>query len=400
MPKRSHGKLPADSSNEFSRRDFLKVAGVLAAGSLLAGCGVESESLERTPTGSNNPATPAPTSTSVPATAVCTPYTGPRPQVALAQATSYDRKLIRQQVQGLFDNLGGLKDIVSRGDKIGIKVNLTGGTGALPAGGETPTEYHILHPEVVRAVGELLRDSGARELYIVEAVSDAQSFPLWGYTEVAESINAKLIDLNQKDPYPDFATVPVGPDWFIYEKLMFNRLLQDVDAFVSIAKMKSHCSAGVTLSMKNLVGLVPMKNYQQNSGDGHRSAFHGTETGKNTRLPRVIVDLNRARPIHLSVIDGVITAEGGEGPWNIYTKQVKPGVLLAGKNALATDAVATSIMGFDPTSEAPAEPFLQSDNYLNLASQMGLGTNRLNEIDTLGAIPTDVRFPFAACREW
>jgi len=164
---------------------------------------------------------PTPTGTNVPATTVVTPYTGTRPQVAIARAASYDRKLIRQQVQGLFDSLGGVEDIVSRGDKIAIKVNLTGGTGSLPAGGEPATEYHILHPEIVRAVGELLRDAGARNLYIVESVYDTQSFPLWGYTAVAESLDAKLIDLNQKDPYLDFATVPVGADWFIYQNLIF-----------------------------------------------------------------------------------------------------------------------------------------------------------------------------------
>jgi len=394
MPKRSHGNLPSAPLNPISRRDFLKVAGAIAAGSLLSGCGLETP--EPTPTGTK----PTPTGTNVAVPDVVTPYTGPRPRVAIARAASYDRKLIRQQVQGLFDNLGGVKDIVSQGDKIAIKVNLSGGTGSLPASGEPATEYHILHPEVVRAVGELLRDAGAGQLYIVESVYDAQSFPLWGYTEVAESLDAQLVDLNQKDPYPDFATVPVGADWFIYKSLIFNRLLQEVDAFVSVAKMKCHCNAGITLSMKNLVGMVPMKYYCQNSQDGYRSAFHATENGRFTRLPRVIVDLNRARPIHLSVIDGVATSEGGEGPWNVYTKQVKPGVLLAGKNALATDAVATSVMGFDPTSEAPDVPFLQGDNYFNLARQRGLGTNRLDEIDTLGASPTEVRFPFAACREW
>jgi hypothetical protein len=161
MPKRSHGNPPSAPSNPISRRDFLKVAGAIAAGSLLAGCGLETP--EPTPTGTK----PTPTGTNVAVPDVVTPYTGPRPRVAIARAASYDRKLIRQQVQGLFDNLGGVKDIVSRGDKIAIKVNLTGGTGALPATGEPATEYHILHPEVVRAVGELLRDAGAGQLYIV-----------------------------------------------------------------------------------------------------------------------------------------------------------------------------------------------------------------------------------------
>jgi uncharacterized protein (DUF362 family) len=293
-----------------------------------------------------------------------------------------------------------VKDIVGRGDKVVIKVNLSGGVQFLPKGGELPIEYHITHPEVVRAVGELLLDAGAKSLYIVESFSDSQSVSQWGYTDVARSLNAALIDLNHAAPYADFATVPVGENYYIYESLLLNHILEEASCFVSIAKMKPHCSAGVTLSMKNLVGIGPLQFYRQASQDGNRTAFHGSEKGTNTRLPRVIVDLNRARPIHLAVVDGISTIEGGEGPWTKYTKQVKPGVLLAGKNALATDAIATSVMGFDPTSEAPAAPFLQSNNYLNLAYLQGLGTNRLDAIDTIGVKPADVLFKFAACTEW
>jgi len=56
MPKRSHGSHSPAPLNAFSRRDFLKIAGALAAGSLLAGCGVES--LDPTPTGTNIPLQP------------------------------------------------------------------------------------------------------------------------------------------------------------------------------------------------------------------------------------------------------------------------------------------------------------------------------------------------------
>ncbi len=402
MDDHAHKDPSTTPASQISRREFLQVIGAAAAGSLLTGCGLNN--LAPTGTASTSPVTPAtnvaPTGTAPTSPVTPITYTGPRPLVAIAQANSYDRTLIRQQVQEMFDKLGGVEDIVGPGDKIAIKVNLTGGVGALPQNGEPATEYHILHPEVVRAVGELLRDAGAKELYIVEAVSDAQSFPQWGFTDVAKSLDATLVDLNQSLPYPDFATVPVGAGYYLYENFILNRLLEEVDAFVSVAKFKSHCTAGVTFSMKNLVGIAPVRYYRQSPQDGYRTAFHGTAEGKNTRIPRIIVDLNRARPIHLAVIDGVSTCEGGEGPWNINTKQVKPGVLLAGKNALATDAVATSVMGFDPTSEGPEEPFLQSDNHLNLAYQMGLGTNRLDEIDTVGVKPEGVRIPFAPCREW
>jgi len=115
-------------------------------------------------------------------------------------------------------------------------------------------------------------------------------------------------------------------------------------------------------------------------------------------LPRVILDLNRARPIHLAVIDGIKSAEGGEVPRGSF-HPVEPGVLIAGKNALATDTVATAVMGFVPTVEPPAVPFLRGDNHLNLAHGLGLGTNHLEEIEVLGASVDEVMCKFEPCTE-
>jgi uncharacterized protein (DUF362 family) len=107
----------------------------------------------------------------------------------------------------------------------------------------------------------------------------------------------------------------------------------------------------------------------------------------------VILDLNRARPIHLAVIDGIKTGEGGEVPRGTFNP-VQPGMLIAGKNPVSTDAVATAAMGFDPTVEPPHAPFLRGDNYLNLARELGMGTNRLDEIEVVGASIDDVRYEF------
>jgi len=339
--------------------------------------------------------TATPTLTAVPSPAAAQAAT-PSHRVAIAQVADYEKGLLRRQMQTLLDGIGGLQDIVAAGDRVAIKVNLTGGTAARPPAGLPAIETHVTHPEVVRALGEALRDAGARELFIVEAVFDAYSFPLWGYEDIARSLDATLINLNLRQPYDDFASVRVGDGWFIYEAFTFNRILQEVDAFVSVSKMKCHCIAGVTHTMKNLVGLAPVWYYMRNPRDGYRTAFHG-ESGADTRLPRVIVDLNRARPIHLALIDGIKTVEGGEGPWNGTLNPVQPGVLLAGKNAVATDAVATAVMGFDPTADYPTAPFTHGDNHLNLAAGLGLGTNRLEEIEVVGASIDDVRYEFAPC---
>jgi len=295
----------------------------------------------------------------------------------------------------VLDGIGGLGDVIHAGDRVAIKVNLTGGTSARALPGVLAIDSYVTHPEVVRALGELVRDAGAREIYIVEAVYEWASYVLWGYEEVAEALGATLVDLNDTQPYDSYAAATVGEGWHIYPEFTFNHILQDVDAFLSVPKMKCHWSCGVTHSLKNLIGLVPARFYRVSERHNHRSGFHGTEQEMGTRLPRVIVDLNRARPIDLALIDGIKTTEGGEGPWINTLAPIEPGVLIAGKDPVATDAVATAAMAFDPMATRSQGPFLRSDNHLNLAREAGLGSNRLDEIDVVGHSIADVRVEFA-----
>ncbi len=314
--------------------------------------------------------------------------------MAIAKADSYDPGLVKRQVQALFDNLGGLKDVVRPGARVAIKTNMTGGANSMPSRNFPGTETYITHPEVLRAVGELLRDAGAGQLYLVEAIWNPADLTVWGGGQVAQSLNAQIVDLNNPMPYPDFARMSVGANPYIYPEFNLNRVLQEIDVFVSVAKMKCHACCGVTLAMKNLIGITPMNLYQRPGETASRSALHGAPEETGMRLPRVVVDLNRARPIHLAVIDGIKTAEGGEGPWHPTMHQVTPGVLLAGKNALATDAVAAAVMGFNPQADYPTAPFLHGANHLNLARVKSLGTNDLRAIQVVGATIDQVRYPF------
>ncbi len=88
-----------------------------------------------------------------------------------------------------------------------------------------------------------------------------------------------------------------------------------------------------------------------------------------------------------------MTAEGGEVPLGTF-KPAQPGVLLAGKNPVAADAVATAVMSFDPTAIPPTPPFLRDGNYLNMATELGMGTNRLEQVKVLGAGIDQVRVKF------
>lgn len=376
-----------------TRREFLQVAGI-AAGALLVGCGPKVSPVA--------PETVAPVpATAAPAAATAAPAaaTGSyKAQVAIAQAKTYDPKVLYDKIRDMLDSLGGLGDIVRPGARVAIKTNLTGGTyweGKIR--GLPGVETFVTHPEVVRALGKLVLDAGAKELYIVEAVYEWESYTVWGYDDVAQELGATLIDLNATDPYPDFAATPVPDGGKLYNEFTFNHILEEIDTFMSVSKMKCHWVAGVTHTMKNLVGLVPLQFYRAGAQDTYRSGFHGpNDETAGQRVPQIITDLNRARPLHFGLVDGIKTTESGEGPWIEGVKPLEPGVLFAGKDVVATDAVATAAMGFDPTAAAGSAPFIRGLNHIQLAHDLGLGTNRLEEIEVLGPSIKDVTTKFRA----
>ena len=125
-----------------TRRDFLRMAGVGAAGLLLQSCQSRAESLA--PLGKTSGSFAA--------------------QVAVGQAQVYDRDTIERQVFDLIDGLGGLGDVVTPGDTVAIKTNLTGGveSGSLP--GIEPYDSFVTHPEVVRALTNAVKAAVAQRL--------------------------------------------------------------------------------------------------------------------------------------------------------------------------------------------------------------------------------------------
>lgn len=116
------------------------------------------------------------------------------------------------------------------------------------------------------------------------------------------------------------------------------------------------------------------------------------------RIPRIVADVNAARPIHLSIIDGIYTMTGGEGPWNRGVNPVHPGILIAGLNPVNTDAVGAAVMGFDPMAVRGTPPFERCDSTLQLAEQHGIGTTDLSRTEVIGTPISSVRFDYRANR--
>jgi hypothetical protein len=176
--------------------------------------------------------------------------------------------------------------------------------------------------------------------------------------------------------------------------------------------------------MKNCFGITPCTIYSQEAPAdepsivplGFRSPMHSgsrtppksapqpvaESTDPGYRVPRVTADLVASRPIHLAVIDGIYTMTAGELPYQAagdkqwVNQAIHPGLLIAGLNCVCTDAVATSVMGFDPMADRGTPPFETCDSTLRLAESKGVGTRDLKRIEVVGTPIARARYKFPA----
>lgn len=316
----------------------------------------------------------------------------PEAQVVIARQPDYTPASLRKTLEGMCSDLWEFNEVTPKGARIAVLVDPTGVRPEEALPDAAPGETTATHPELLRALGQILLDSGAGELNFLAAVDGEQDFAALGYAGVAAALGARLIDLNRPDPYPDFADLSAGAESLVYPSFRANRILAEMDSFICLPKMKTHALAGLSLSIRVLETLVPLGQYREKEGDRERTAFR---KDAKTRYPRILVDLLRARPPILALVDGVRCVDGGESNRVAGVKPAAPGLLVIGKNALAVDTVAAALMGFDASARYPTVPFTQIDNYLNIAHNLELGTNMLEKIEILGPTPEEARFAFS-----
>ena len=347
----------------------------------------------------------------------------PTAPVAVAKCMGYGRE-VTDTLTKMFDQLGGLSRLVN-GKTVTMKVNLTGQ--AEQRFGTLPNELtYWTHPAVIGGTIHLMGLAGAKRVRIVESpwatVEPLEEFMMAANWDPSHFANAatkvEFENTNFLGSGKKYSRFPTPKGGHMFKAYDLNHSYEDCDVFVSIAKLKEHATAGVTLAMKNCFGITPCTIYGEGAGIDEpgiaprsgRGPFHygNRQPSKSSypendpksprqggyRVPRVVADLAAARPIHLSIIDGIQTMNKGEGGWIPGVKIIKPGVLIAGLNAVTTDAVSMAVMGFDPMADRGTAPFETCDNTLRLAEELGVGTRDLKRIDVIGAKIQDVRFSF------
>ncbi|MGH7859529.1 MAG: DUF362 domain-containing protein, partial [Candidatus Binatia bacterium] len=190
------------------------------------------------------------------------------------------------------------------------------------------------HPMVVRAVAEALRSLGASRVVVGEGPGHRRDTLLVldesGLGDVLVQEKLPFVDINRQ---PGFAVPNAGRRSGLL-RLTLPAILHEIDWVVSVAKLKTHHWAGMTLSMKNLFGLMPGSYYGWPKNVLHYAG-----------LQESILDIVATVRPHLAIVDGIVGMEG-DGP--ILGEARSAGVLLFGTNLPATDATAVRVAGADP----------------------------------------------------
>jgi uncharacterized protein (DUF362 family) len=341
--------------------------------------------------------------------------------------SEYNRQVV-DVLSAMFDQLGGLQKLVS-GKTVAIKLNM-GGTPTLRLRYLQPGMTTWVHPQVVGALVHLLGRAGAHRIRLLESAwlttEPLQEFMIGaGWIPGDFESAAKRVEFentNYLGSGKAYARFMVPHGGLLFTGYDLNQSYRDCDVFISLAKLKEHRTAGITLSMKNCFGITPCTIYGQDVPEdepsliptGGRYLLHSgsrqppksappavdlnAPNDGGYRVPRVVADLVAARPIDLAIVDGIYTMTGGETPaqGTGVTVPVHPGLLVAGTNCVSTDAACVALMGFDPMADRGTAPFEKCDSTLRLAEQLGAGTRDLSRVDLAGTPIAKARFDFRA----
>lgn len=378
------------SSVRINRRGLLLGAGALAARAALEGV--------------------------TPAHAASKPPTSP---VSLGRCETYELPVVLERLNTMLDQLGGIKKLVS-GKTVVVKLNLTGSTRMKAVGLEAARTFQT-HPNVGLATAMLLDRAGAKRIRFVDCTYQTGPFEQvladggWDL-KAFEALKAQVDweDTRNLGKGKKYTRVKVPWGGSLFPAYELNHSYVDCDVYISLAKLKNHYTAGVTLGIKNNFGITPTALYGQaehneQSTSARVKLFHegsikpmaglpqevAPDSPRVTsyRVPRHTVDSLGIRPIDLTIIDGIETTSGGEGPWIQGIAYQKPNLLVAGRNPVCTDAIATAAMGYDPLAPGGTGPF-PGDNHLTMAMDLGLGTADPGQIEVRGLSLKEARHPF------
>jgi uncharacterized protein (DUF362 family) len=282
-------------------------------------------------------------------------FSRPPSRVAIRRAANY-----QDDLSGLlFETLCEFK-LPVQGKTVLLKPNFVS---ADPAG------IINTHPALVVAAHETFLRLGAADVRIGEGPAlerDTEAIlETMRMREYLRTPRKTFVDLNTDEVSP----VRLRTHASSLKRLYLPKTVLGADFVVSIPKMKTHHWAGVTLSLKNMFGILPGCCYGWPKNILHWAG-----------ISRAVLDLNSTVRPDFAIVDGIVGMEG-DGPTQ---GEAKPsGLVVMGDDPVAVDATCARVMGLAP----------ERIEYLARATVL-LGHIKAEKIQQIGETYESVRTPY------
>ncbi|MFP6637321.1 MAG: DUF362 domain-containing protein [Nitrospinaceae bacterium] len=239
-------------------------------------------------------------------------------KVHLQKIKNYSLDGIEQFIRNSLEVLDPESSMFSSGQKVLLKPNLLRGF--------IPERCVTTHPVVVEAMCRVLKDLSVSQIVISDSPALGSLSAVAGkagYGLLGKKYGVKILPLTNPIPFENTEGVP---------HLKIAGCLDQYDQIINLPKVKTHCQMTMTLSIKNLFGLIIGK---------RKPVLHCLVKNDKIKFGKMLIDIARHVNPCLTIADGIQAMEG-QGPLNGSPYALK--VMGAGKDMTALDRIFADLL--------------------------------------------------------
>jgi len=241
-------------------------------------------------------------------------------------------------------SFGGMKTFINKGQTVVVKPNIGWDVNPERAGNTNP----ILIKRIIQSCFE----AGAKYVYVFDHTCDnwKRCYSNSGIESAVKDAGGKVVS-GDSEGYYQQVTVKNGKK---LTDVKVHELILESDVFINVPILKHHSSADVTISMKNLMGIVWDRGYW------HRTNLH-----------QCIADFATYRKPDLNIVDAYLVMKRN-GPRGIS----KDDVLTLKSQIISSDIVAADAAAAKLFNSNPGDI-----DYIRIANEMKIGNMNLDQLN-------------------
>ena len=237
------------------------------------------------------------------------------------------------------------------------------------------------HNDTLRALVQTLKEMGTKRITLAERCVPGDTtrgvMEKKGIFTLAEEAQFEILDLEEAGEAEWIHLHPEDSHWS--DGFHFPKAYLEAEAIVQTCCLKTHAYGGhFTMSLKNSVGMVPRVGYP------YMSELHSSQYQR-----QMIAEINTAYSPDIVVLDGVEAFVKG-GP--ARGTRVEAGVIVAGSDRVAIDAVGVAILRLLGTTPEVSQGTIFEQDQIVRAAELGLGVQSTDQIELVTADPESEEF--------